>query len=255
MALDITVGQVSGIIAAAAVIIQFLFPNALVLVLVCLLGKQHSAVTYSVTARQIHSSLWPAILRSDAAAGHEVYVPVRSLALLRPLGLMLIALAAVITPLGLYDAVLPESQMQSMSFVHLADSSALGLGTPAQGPDVVINRECGGFGGYSACPGSYNNIETITEDGFTTSLEFDDTYNITIPPSQRELYSGGVKRFAKSVSGFFDIRSRQYAWRVKRGKNNDKPFPVDMWRNLKTLVLDEKLEAVEGLVVDMVDGR
>lgn len=145
--MEITVGQVSGVIAAAVAIVQFLFPNALVLVLVCLLGNQHSAVTWSVTGRQLSHSIWPTILRSDTAASQGVCSSVKWLALLRPIGLFLIAVAAIVTPLGLYDSVLPENALKSVAFVHLADSSPMGLGTPPQGRDVFINRECGG-GGY-----------------------------------------------------------------------------------------------------------
>lgn len=145
--MEITVGQVSGVIAAAVAVVQFLFPNALVLVLVCLLGNQHSAVTWSVTGRQLSHSIWPTVLRSDTAASEGVFPSVKRLALLRPVGLLLIAVAAVVTPLGLYDAVLPEKGLKPVAFVHLADSSPMGLGTPPQGTDVFINRECGA-GGY-----------------------------------------------------------------------------------------------------------
>lgn len=97
-------------------------------------------------------------------------------------------------------------------------------------------------------------ITVLDSDGFVESSEAIGTYNITIPQSQRDLYSGGVSKFSKSVSNFFDIKSRQYAWRTQQGKNNDKPYPVDTWRMLRSIVLDEKLEAVEGLVVDMING-
>lgn len=147
--MDITVGQVSGVIAAAVAVIQFLFPNALVLVLVCLIGNQHSAVTWSVAGRQLSHSIWPSILRSDTAANHYVYPSVKRLAFLRPVGLILIAVAAVVTPLGLHDAVLPEKAMKEVAFVRLADLSSMGAGTPPQGKEVFFSRTCGGYGGVA----------------------------------------------------------------------------------------------------------
>lgn len=94
----------------------------------------------------------------------------------------------------------------------------------------------------------------MDSDGFVESSEPIGTYNVTIPQHQRDLYSGGLAKFAKTVSGFFDIRSRQFAWNSEATKNNGNSFPVDSWRMLRSLVLDEKIEAVEGLVVDMIKG-
>lgn len=147
--MDISVGQVSGIIAAAVFIVQFAFPNALVVVLACVVGTQHSAVTWSVVQRQLGNSVWPTFLGSDTAANRGVYPKVSGLALLRPIGVVLIAIAAVVTPLGLYDAVVPEKQMQEVLFTYLQDTGPMGYGTPPQGSDIYINRECGGYGGWS----------------------------------------------------------------------------------------------------------
>lgn len=147
--MSITVGQVSGIIAAAVFITQLLFPNALVIVLACVIDTQHTAVTWSVVQRQLGNSLWPTILGSDTAASQGVYRPVNLLAVFRPIGVAVIALAAVVTPLGLYDAVLPDKHLQEVVFTYLQDTGPMGYGTPPQGDDVYPNRECGGFGGWS----------------------------------------------------------------------------------------------------------
>lgn len=148
--MSITVGQVSGIIAAAVFLTQLLFPNALVVVLACVISNEHSAVTWSVVQRQLGNSFWPTILNSDTAASRYVYRRVNFLAFFRPVGLALIAVAAVVTPLGLYDAVLPDKHMQAVTFTYLQDSGPMGYGTPLQGPDVYPNRECGGYGGWSS---------------------------------------------------------------------------------------------------------
>ena len=140
--MEITVGQVSGIIAAAVFLIQHLFPNALVLVLVCLIGNQHSAVTWSVTGRFINNSLWPILLNSDSNSGRGVYPTVNRLAYLRPLGMGLIAVAAVVTPLGLHEAVLPDRAMKSVPFTYLQDMSPFGYGTMQDQSTVWHNRQC-----------------------------------------------------------------------------------------------------------------
>lgn len=143
---SITVGQVSAIIAAFIFAIQHLLPNALILILVAVIKNQHSAVTWSVVQRQIFSSLWPMLLSSDATSSAGVNPMVRAVALLRPLGLALVAVAAVVTPLGLHDAVVPSTSYQPVPFSYLADTSPVGQGTPPQGPDITFVRQCGSFG-------------------------------------------------------------------------------------------------------------
>jgi hypothetical protein len=46
--ISLTVGYVSGIIAALIFVLQFLIPNALIVILVGILGNEHTAVTWSV---------------------------------------------------------------------------------------------------------------------------------------------------------------------------------------------------------------
>jgi len=147
--MEITVGQVAGIIAAVVFVVQFLFPNAIVLVLVCLVGNQHSAVTWSVVGRQVNNSQWPLLLKSDTAAARGVYPKVKLIALLRPIAAVLVAVAAVITPLGLYDAIVPSKAMQAVPFAYLQDNSPLGYGTPPQGREVWFSRSCGGVLGLA----------------------------------------------------------------------------------------------------------
>lgn len=143
--MSLTIGQVSGIIAAAVAVIQILFPNALLLILVGILGKEHNAVTWSVVQRSLLSSLWPWILRTDASAARSVNVGVRLLSILSRLGLLVIAIAAVVTPLGLYEAIVATSDNVSVPFSHLEDMSPMGMGTPARS-DSPFTRGCGNFG-------------------------------------------------------------------------------------------------------------
>lgn len=142
--MEITIGQVSGVIAAIVFVVQHLFPNALVLLLVCVIGNQHSAVTWSVVGRHINNSLWPTLLRSDTSASDGVYPSVSWLKLLRPLGLGLIGAAAVVTPLGLYDAIIPNKNLQNVAFAYLQDTSPLGYGTMQDQGIVWFNRRCSG---------------------------------------------------------------------------------------------------------------
>jgi hypothetical protein len=91
-------------IAAAVFVTQILVPNALALLLVAGLGENHSAATWSVVGRAIGNTHWPLLLRSDQASSLNVARRVTIVTWLTPLVLALIAVAAIVTPMGLYVA-------------------------------------------------------------------------------------------------------------------------------------------------------
>lgn len=138
----ITVGQVSGIIAAGVAFVQYFFPNALVLIIVGILGNEHNAVTWSVASRHILSSFWPTVLRSDTATGSSVNIGVRLLGGIKFLGVLLIAIAAVITPLGLHESIVASNSNTEVPFSDLVDTSPMGIGTPARS-NLGFSRSCG----------------------------------------------------------------------------------------------------------------
>lgn len=236
--MEITVGQVAGIIAAAVVVVGFLFPNAVVLVLVCLIGNKHSVVTWSVVGRQINNSQWPILLRSDTSATSGVHSKVNGMAYLRPVGTALIAIAAIITPLGLYDALLPAEAMQQVPFSYLQDSSPLGYGTPEQGSHIWFSRSCGGMLGQ-AYLSPRNRISSTTDQSIVrvlvvamssemlpTNLALSLTKNLSETPTisqshkRRRTYIRVVNRSsanlyqASSISGRDNIRSKPKLTRI-----------------------------------------
>lgn len=142
---ELTVGQVSAIIAAAVFFVQYSYPNFLILILVGILRNEHNAVTWSVVQRSLLSSLWPSWLRTDSATSHGVNIGVRLLTFLRPVGLIMVAISAIVTPLGLYDAVVPSEDNVPVPFSSLVDSGPMGLGTPSRS-DRGFTRSCGNLG-------------------------------------------------------------------------------------------------------------
>jgi len=248
---SLTVGYVSGIIAAAVFVLQFLVPNALIVVLVGLLTNQHTAVTWSVVERNLLSSKWPTFLQSDSTAGAGVDWSIRAVSLLRPIGLGVITVAAVVTPLGLYEAVLPSTTQQSVAFTYVTDPSPMGYGTPPRS-DLGFTRKCGDL--YPVqCPGT--TVE-ITYSGNDTDFEANitnDDYDVRIPKVLAELYQSGLAQQPQSVSSFFDIQSRQYSYATQSGVLQSQ-FIVDSFRYLSSVLLDNAIEPVEGLVVDTQSG-
>lgn len=140
----ITVAQVSGITAAAVAVVQLIFPNALVLLIVSILGTEHNAVTWSVVSRHLLSSKWPTLLRSDTASDSSVNVGVRVLGWTKLLGIILIAIAAIATPLGLHEEIISTKYNTEVPFSDLVDTSPVGIGTPARS-SLGFSRSCGNY--------------------------------------------------------------------------------------------------------------
>jgi hypothetical protein len=85
----------------------------------------------SVIQRTIHSSPWPTLLRSDTAATIGVQKRVKLVTWLQTLMKILIAVAAIVTPLGLYDDVVRDSTTTIEAFHYVRDPSPMGIGYAA----------------------------------------------------------------------------------------------------------------------------
>ncbi|KAI9374120.1 hypothetical protein BJX61DRAFT_532594 [Aspergillus egyptiacus] len=98
--------QVSGVIAAGAVVVNLLLPTLFAFLFIGTLREHNnaattSAVSWSSISRLLHSSYWPALLGSDSAALNGVPFRVLFFQYAGILSTMLVSLAAVVTPLGL----------------------------------------------------------------------------------------------------------------------------------------------------------
>jgi hypothetical protein len=158
--------------------------------------------------------------------------------------LAVVSIASIVTPLGLYDAIAAEKTLTSESFTYLPDESSFGYGTPPKST-APFTRTCGV---EAACPG-----QTLNQTCNRARTNCTVSYDSLIPSSLRELYGNGSLEIGPSVSSLFDIQWRSYTnvtdpdsdigWTLK-------PY----FRELSNLILDEKIEPVEGLIVDMVAG-
>jgi hypothetical protein len=109
-----------------------------------------------------------------------------------------------------------------------------------------------------ACPGSKTQIEyTLDPLDNTTATDYEivGTYDALVPQSLLELYQSGLDDLPETVSSFFDIQTRQWTTATDPKKENGKPFLVDAFRMLEPLVLNNAIEAKEGLVVDTKQGQ
>lgn len=74
-----------------------------------------------------------------------------------------------------------------------------------------------------------------------------------MPPIIVDTFSSGTSQDT-TVSNFFDIQWRRYSTKTSRLYDNESHYLTADNRNIESLILTEKLHAVEGLVVDAVDG-
>lgn len=165
---------------------------------------------------------------------------------------MLLSLASIVTPLGLYQSIGPARTQTKEPFAYLRDSSAFGYGTPSRS-DAPFTRVCwDAYGNNMACPGSTLNqtCQTIGSNGVQNcSLQ----YNSEIPEDLRDLFTNGATTFSPTASSVFDIQWRTYV-------NSTDGFSKLGWylegtiRQVSILILDESIQLVEGLIVDMDTG-
>lgn len=255
--IHLTIGYLSGVIAAIVFAVQFILPNALIVILVGLLKDKHTAVTWSVVERNLLSSHWPLFLRADSTASQGVDRSIRLLTWIRPLALLLIMIAAVCTPLGLYDDVLPDRSTQSLRMVYVPDTGPFVFGTPPRGTQFS-NRKCHNSQMPAQCPGTTDVVETsMSYDDDGSLLQGNalwDNIDMRIPKSLAKLYQSGLKDQPGSVSSFYDIQTRQYGYAQANGYMHNDNFITDGFQYLSTVVLNDAIEPFEGLIVDTKSG-
>lgn len=82
------------------------------------------------------------------------------------------------------------------------------------------------------------------------------TLNTTIPSILQQIYKSGT-RSGSSIANYFDIQWRQFA-QSSRNFNNasvDTNLTVGVYRNVQSVLLNNEIQAVEGLIVDTQVGR
>ncbi|KAK5087844.1 hypothetical protein LTR05_002059 [Lithohypha guttulata] len=249
---ELTIGVASACIAAAIALLQFIIPNALALVLTGTLSESHSAVTWSVVSRFLLSSDWPLFLRSESASSNAVAGNIAVITWIKPLTFLITAIAAVVTPLGLYDGIYPATNVQEVTFVYAADRGPLGSGTPARNVEFGFSRICSEF----ACPGE-SELGNITQPTTYNGTNVTSVWRIAspeIPQSLVDLFESGVNDEI-SVSSFFDVQYRQW----KEAKSflvvENSSFLTGDFRMLSSFILNNKYELLEGVILDTINGN
>jgi hypothetical protein len=162
---------------------------------------------------------------------------------------VLLAVASVTTPLGLYDGDFRASEPQLARFVYAKDkSSSLGDGTLPRSA-LGFNRMCWGYP-FWLCPGPHYNVSE-SEWNMTTEWQFND---MRIPQIVSDIFASGKELLGSTVSSIFDIEWRTYNIDRQEGLNNGTDYIIGNYRQMASLMLQDNIEIVEGLIVDTKNG-
>lgn len=208
-------------------------------------NEENTAVTWSVLGRALQASPWPTFLQTDTAAREGVKRRVSNGLLLQTTIILLISVAAIVTPIGLYQVVEPGGE-QLEAFRYVEDDSSFGYGTPDR-LAAPFMRGCAN----EPCPGSWMN-QTCVMMGAQRRCN-GTVYGRDIPDAWKSTLRDGANRMNQSVSSIFDIQ-----WRSQT--NVSDPFGEWGWylesgyRQIGILILDPGIHLVDGLIVDAQNG-
>lgn len=213
----------------------------------------------SVIGRFLHSSLWPIILGTDSAATLSANKSTLLMSCFRIFMLVIIAIAAIVTPLGLYEGLVATTDPNPQAFHYVSDPSTFGLGTPPRtSASGTWSRICGAFSPY-VCPNSPNKLNEF--ENATGSFVSSEYYSSKVSSSLAEALHSGLAGFKPSVAGPFDIQYRSYVQSELdldgRGipiDNGTTSYTKGTYQPISTQVLSDSYLVVEGLIVDMKNG-
>ena len=165
----------------------------------------------SVIARNFQASYWPIILRTDSAASTGVRTSVVFTSRLSKGVALLVSVASIVTPLGLYESISPSTSVKQYEFRYATDPSVFGEATPSR-PVEGFSRVCGDFVPV-ACPNSGNKI-TVTRNSTTISADTD-AISVKIPANITDFFQSGPSELGQTVSSIFDLQWRKYTYNTE----------------------------------------
>lgn len=218
----------------------------------------------SVVGGVLNASTWPTILRTDTAATRRVDKRVVLISLFSVVSLILLAGVSIITPLGLYENI-SHGSYEEVEFGYAPDLRSMGRGTP-QRTDYNVSRLCG-YAPLMNCPGQYHGGFNVSWNGQYIPSHDDNAWISSVVPSNiSEIFSSGSKGDRSLVAGAFDIEYRSFF--QASNLSNQPMFPGDdgpnidngrkrtqaAFRMYESLILNDQVNVVEGLVVDTKTG-
>ncbi|KAH8645940.1 hypothetical protein BGZ60DRAFT_501165 [Tricladium varicosporioides] len=243
---EFTIGEVAGAVNVGLIFLQITLPLLQVLVLVGLLRRKESAVTWSVVSRFVQSTLWPSLLRSDVTAGRREGVKRRVIVMdyLALFTTVLVVIAGVLTPIGLGENVVPGPHVNA-TFEYAPDPTVFGEETVSRS-GYEISRICGA--GRLPCPGVNLNDTILAPDNSTV------LYENYIPTNITKCFRSGVGKIGDFRSNPFQIQYRKYFTSTSEANMTARFNTTGEAISIEDIVLLDKIDVREGLVIDLVNG-
>ncbi|KAK5652347.1 hypothetical protein OQA88_10539 [Cercophora sp. LCS_1] len=249
----LSIAQVSGLIAAAVMVVQYALPAALVIILIKFVGTENTAATWSTVNRTISNTIWPLILRADSVgAVHRSFATV-VLTWTMTFAALLLVVTSVVAPLGLYEEVIPGSP-QPVLFQYARDPSPWSAVTMPR-PNLKFSRHCE-VGLAINCPGQYQGVYmNETRPGVFSSVETDEnsTINTTVPANYTAMFTSATGP-DNTLSGLFDIQYRRWLIDFQNIIDKGEPHVEGDARRIESLIPQDDILLREGLVIDMRDN-
>ena len=134
---------------------------------------------------------------------------VTALTWLITLASFLIAIASVVTPLGLHEAVVAVGVSRE-SFVYVRDPGPFGFATPDRS-ELGLTRRCG-YLNPKRCPGSrFPYIQTGNDS--IGSIDLPWGYYGRIQRERYEYFASSLNQASDTIAGLWDIEWRSYSYK------------------------------------------
>ncbi|KAG2186748.1 hypothetical protein INT44_002974 [Umbelopsis vinacea] len=228
---SITVGQITGAINACVIIARWTTELACVVVLVYFMGNSESSTTWSRFTASIQKSVWPILLRTQSINRKDsVHQNMETLATAALLGGIILAIAHVTIPLGLYTTSNSRPTTASVNTYYVADTGPFGIGT-ADRSYYTETRTCD-MTSIMPCPGqSWLN-------GVPTNVNASGPQDI-------------IDVFSKAKVSSISMQYRNYVLASNKLVNNNQPYTQGTWNTLKSIVATDTFAPVEGAIYNV----
>ncbi|KAK0623678.1 hypothetical protein B0T14DRAFT_427545 [Immersiella caudata] len=254
--LTLTVAEVSGLIAAAVMVVQFALPALCVVIMIQYVGTDNTAATWSVVNRMISNTIWPFLLRADTVGTVNRSATAIASTWAVTICAVLVVITSVVTPLGLREETVPYSS-QPLDLQYVKDTSPWGLATMDR-PDRELSRYCE-FGRNLNCPGQFQGVRFLEippgSGNFTSVRDNNQTsiINTTLPENFTAMFTSATSEPGNTLSGLFNIQYRR--WDLTRHGLADfgKPRVKGVDAATENLMALNDIFIREGVVIDMRD--
>jgi hypothetical protein len=150
----------------------------------------------------------------------------------------------------------PARATKYPAFTYLQDNSYFGLASPPRSPDSWA-RLCGTGTldvGPRPCPFTDTVSQVTSFSNGTITYNYPYGVNLNVPKILLDTFSSGSTN-SSTVSNYFDIQFRRTVTSTSSLYNNGSAYQTGSFRSIQSLVLNNATEAIEGLVVDTVQGQ